>query len=185
MRQRCNNKKHKGFPNYGGRGIKVCPRWDGSFAEFLADMGERPSRRHWLERDDNDKGYEPGNVRWATTKEQARNRNTNVNLEYKGQTKTLSEWAEITGLTAPGLTYRMSQGWTPEQIIETPSRGGNLTRGGKTLTLNSETLTITQWARRLGMNKATLQVRKRNGWTDAEILTTPVRTKSKPKDRKM
>lgn len=62
---RCTNPKAKRFARYGGRGIRVCERWE-VFENFLADVGPRPSPKHSIDRIDNDKGYEPGNVRWAT-----------------------------------------------------------------------------------------------------------------------
>jgi hypothetical protein len=72
MRYRCRNPRCPAFPNYGGRGITVCRRWESSFLNFYADMGERPDRKT-LDRIDNDGNYEPGNCRWATAKEQGRN----------------------------------------------------------------------------------------------------------------
>lgn len=74
MKSRCYNPKARGYAGYGGRGIAVCDRWRYSFENFLADMGERPSPEHSLDRIDNDGNYEPGNVRWATRSEQQRNR---------------------------------------------------------------------------------------------------------------
>ena len=74
MKMRCTNPRNIKWPLYGGRGIKVCDRWMGSFEAFLADMGPRPSRRHSIDRIDGDKNYEPGNCRWATPLEQRHNR---------------------------------------------------------------------------------------------------------------
>jgi hypothetical protein len=76
MRQRCGNAKLPEFKDYGGRGISVCQRWMGSFDAFFADVGERPSDAHTLDRIDPDGNYEPGNVRWATRTEQQRNKRT-------------------------------------------------------------------------------------------------------------
>jgi hypothetical protein len=91
MRSRCNYTKNAYYARYGGRGIKVCERWN-SFQNFLADMGPRPLGTT-LERKDRNGNYEPGNCVWATAREQMRNTSCNVVLTHKGRTQTLTDWA--------------------------------------------------------------------------------------------
>jgi hypothetical protein len=74
MRDRCNRASHIAYRNYGGRGIRVCPEWEASFAAFLAHIGPKPTPAHTVDRINVDGNYEPGNVRWATRKEQAANK---------------------------------------------------------------------------------------------------------------
>lgn len=93
MRARCRNPKHKKYHRYGGRGIKICERWD-SFAAFREDMGERPPGAT-LDRVDNNGDYEPANCRWADQKQQQRNRANNRMLTIYGKTMSLAEWHEI------------------------------------------------------------------------------------------
>lgn len=71
---RCTNSKNPAWNNYGGRGITICPEWRHDFPAFLAAIGRRPNRRLVLDRENNDRGYEPGNVRWVTRTISAQNR---------------------------------------------------------------------------------------------------------------
>lgn len=91
MRSRCSNPKVPNFPNYGGRGIKVCERWD-SFELFLQDMGKKPSNSHSLDRKEVDGNYEPGNVRWATKQEQTDNRRCSKTIPMMGRNQSLAAW---------------------------------------------------------------------------------------------
>ncbi|MEL7495495.1 MAG: hypothetical protein AAGJ95_16245 [Cyanobacteria bacterium J06554_11] len=119
FKQRCFNSNNPEYHNYGGRGITVCDRWL-EFAAFYADMGEPPSAKHSIDRIDNEGNYEPGNCRWATPTEQARNRRVNHAIEYKGETKCMTEWAEHLGMPITTLRGRLRTGWTVEDAFEIP-----------------------------------------------------------------
>lgn len=119
MMSRCFNANVPEFPNYGGRGITACERWR-DFANFLADMGERPEGM-FIERIDNNGNYEPGNCRWATDLEQHSNRRDNFMLTYKGRTACAAQWARELGFKSRFLVDRISRlGWSVERAIETP-----------------------------------------------------------------
>jgi hypothetical protein len=121
MIQRCINPKNRRFDIYGGRGITVCDRWLASFAAFLADMGPRPSSKHSIDRIDNDGHYEPGNCRWATAHEQARNKRNNRLLTHDGKTLCLQGWAEQTKIHSATIATRLDMGWSIEEALTIPS----------------------------------------------------------------
>ena len=104
---------------YGGRGIAVCKWWrgKGGFANFVTDMGE-PTAGLSIERKDNTKGYSPANCRWATRKEQARNKRTTRLITFNGQTKPLADWAEELGLSYKNTHRRIfARGWSVERAL--------------------------------------------------------------------
>lgn len=126
MMRRCYEIKRKEYTRYGGRGIEVCERWRESFIAFFEDMGSRPSKKHSLDRIENDKGYFKENCRWATSTEQIRNRSISVNIIYNGETKSLKEWCDILGIAYKQTHKRIfSLGWTIPQSLETPFVRGN------------------------------------------------------------
>lgn len=102
MRRRCADTTN---PNYGGRGIKVCPEWE-SYDTFYEDMGECPEG-YSLDRKDNVQGYNPDNCRWATIREQLNNQRRNRLITYNDKTQTLSYWAEELGISLDTLHHRL------------------------------------------------------------------------------
>lgn len=121
--QRCHNPKNPSYRNYGARGIAVHETWRASFDAFLRDVGARPTPKHSLERVDNDRGYEPGNVRWATRAEQNANTRQNVTITIGGETLIRTEWARRSGVPPKAIRDRMEKlGWDAKAAIFTPVR---------------------------------------------------------------
>ena len=121
MKDRCNNKNNPNYYRYGGRGILVCERWM-KFEQFFADMGMKPSKKHTLERLDNDEGYSPSNCAWKPMLEQARNKVSNVILEIDGVKKCLCDWAKLSPVTYQTIQWRLRCGMTTKEAVFTPSR---------------------------------------------------------------
>jgi hypothetical protein len=121
MKHRCLNPGAAGYVNYGARGITVCERWN-DFRNFLADMGERPTVNHSIDRIDNDKGYEPGNCRWATRKQQQRNRRNTAFVVWNGERRPLGDVAEECGTPLKLVRNRLAVGWSIEKALTIPSR---------------------------------------------------------------
>lgn len=123
IKDRCLNPKATSYPRYGARGITICERWRLSFTDFLADVGDRPGRKFSLDRYPNQSGnYEPGNVRWATAKMQMNNVCRNRFLEIRGQRKTVSEWADLSGIPVSHIYNRLRNGWSEEKAVFEPVR---------------------------------------------------------------
>jgi hypothetical protein len=122
MIARCESEGNPAWSWYGGRGIKVCPRWRRSVVAFYLDVGPRPEG-HSLDRIDNNGNYEPGNVRWATHREQMRNTSRNKLITAHGKTKTQLDWARATGIDPALIHRRLKRGWKPGAAVNTPAAG--------------------------------------------------------------
>lgn len=118
MRHRCQNPNHSGYFKYGAIGVKVCDRWQ-VFANFLADMGERPDGMT-LDRIDGSGNYEPANCRWASATTQATNRRSTRFITHQGVTRSMREWALVVAMPYKTLAYRLSSGWIFEDAISLP-----------------------------------------------------------------
>jgi hypothetical protein len=120
MIARCENPHHQGYKDYGGRGITVCESWH-SFENWYANMGEPPTPQHMIDRIDNNSNYEPNNCKWSTRKEQMNNKRDNHLIEFNGQTKTLKQWSEMTGIPYSTLRSRINKyHWGIEKSLTTP-----------------------------------------------------------------
>jgi len=119
--QRCCNPSCKLYARYGAKGIRVCQRWQESWIWFLVDVGPRPGPEYSIDRYPDGSGdYEPGNVRWATIDEQARNRKSNRILEYNGESHILADWSRIVGIGEKTIQCRLDSGWSVEEALTLP-----------------------------------------------------------------
>lgn len=142
MKNRCYNPRVKSFRSYGAKGVVVCQRWRSSFANFLRDMGDRPTPQHSIDRRDPTGNYSCGkceecvgrgwvdNCRWATPEMQQANRRNIMNITSGGITKSLTEWSKITGLSKGTIWARLAiLGWTPERAMTEKSRHSRRVQG--------------------------------------------------------
>lgn len=117
-KDRCFNPKIRNYASYGGRGITMCDEWVYDFSAFLAAVGPRPSPQHSLDRyPNNDGNYEPGNVRWATRKEQGRNVRANRTLTIAGESMCVVDAAKKYGKHRKWITRRLDKGLSPEEAV--------------------------------------------------------------------
>ena len=122
-KSRCSDANSVPFKDYGGRGITVCDEWKTDFKAFY-DWAIKNGYKEGLtlDRIDNDKGYSPDNCRWATIKEQSNNRRSNTFLVFRGERKTVSQWAYDIGISRETLYKRLAHGWDVEKTLTTPTR---------------------------------------------------------------
>lgn len=176
IKVRCLDPDCKFFEHYGGRGITMHPGWQDSFEGFYKEVGDPPTPKHSIDRIDNEKGYEPGNCRWATMKEQSNNTRRNRPVTINGETKNLMEWAEVFGIAKQALMYRLRTGVPVETALTTPIRGHR--KNGHLVTIGRSTKSITAWIEEIGINRQTVFYRMREGWSAEKALTTPVKPRN-------
>lgn len=166
MMRRCYKPHRKDYRHYGLRGIRVWEPWH-TFDAFLSDLGLRPSNRHSLDRIDNAKGYFPGNVRWGTPEQQARNKRNSRLVSAFGETLALAEWAARFSLNRGTLKSRLDKGWPPEKAISTP------VKDDPAVTAFGKTMTLLEWSKIMPIKYGVLQYRIAHGWPAEKALTAP------------
>jgi len=122
MRLRCTNPRNPAWKDYGGRGITVCEAWLDDPTQFYRDMGKKPSPKHEIDRIDNDRGYEPNNCRWVPRIENCRNRRSSRVVEWRGESRTVAEWAASTRINSTTIIARLGMGWDVDRALSTPAR---------------------------------------------------------------
>ncbi len=167
MKARCTNEAEPAYARYGGRGISVCRAWLDSFEAFLADMGERPSKLHTLDRIDNNGNYEPGNCRWATKREQANNRRSNRIVTIQGTPMPITEAIRASGLSDHSVRARIRKGMTVEQAITAPKPARSDLYAVCRKTGVDYSLVYKRLARGWGLEKALGLASSRNGRSPA------------------
>ena len=169
MMYRCYNEDNHVYKYYGGKGIRICDEWTESFDNFY----------HWtllngyreglsIDRINVNGNYSPENCRWATMKEQARNRTNTVLVEYNGKKMTLREWSEELNISLSTITKRKHNGYSDKEIIEGKpkrKRGANIY-----LQYNEESLTIKEWSKKLDIKESTIRTRLDRGWNTEDSL---------------
>lgn len=196
MKARCNNENNTYYLRYGGRGIKHDVRWS-KFEEFFRDMGKMPQPNMELDRIDNDGNYCKENCRWATRKEQTRNRGGKRATRlytFNDKTMCIADWAKEIGITPQSLQKRLNKGWPLELALNPEKRDSNYSKRviktepankGKTIrnknskfiTIDGVTKTYTEWEKEKGLSKGLISKRLRQGFSDYDAVMKPVNKK--------
>lgn len=164
---RCDSKSMERYPRYGGRGILVCDQWRYDFDRFLKDMGPRPSDEHTIERRDNDKGYSPGNCRWATRTENTNNRSVTRMVVIDGKRMPLADACRMLGLKRWTVQSRICRKWPKDQwFLPTGNKPINPMTRGIISSLKNKGLNLVQTALASGLSESTVRNRIIRGWPE-------------------
>jgi len=169
MKNRCYLESNIAYKNYGGRGIKVCDEWLDSFISFYnwaINNGYRNDLT--IDRINNNENYYPKNCKWSTYVEQSNNRRDTVYIELDGETKNISEWSKITGISHSIIwqRYHKSNTKTKEELFKPAKKYIKIV-------YNNEEKTLPQLSRETGIGLETLRWRYNQGYREEE-LTKPV-----------
>ncbi len=171
MWSRCTNPIVDRYPQYGGRGIKVCEEWS-SFEVFYADMGRKHTTRHSIGRIDNDKGYCKDNCRWETTAQQSVNTTRNVFIDVQGKRQTVSQWADEKGICQSKLRHRIKNGisgnalFSQKSLVAIP------------IEVDGVTKLTTEWMRDASIPISSFYLHIRKGMTKEDIIRKYLNKKS-------
>lgn len=172
MKSRCYNPRVPNYNIYGGRGIRICDDWLNNYDSFCTwALENNYSDELSIDRIDNNGNYEPSNCRWSNRYEQQNNTSRNIFVTIDGDTKTVSEWARVYGISLHTIYGRTREGWPIVKAITTPSKG----KKNLDFEYHGVTKSIPKWAKEYGICKSTLKYRLLSGWSIEDALNTPVR----------
>ena len=180
MRNRCRNKNSKDYPDYGGRGIKVCDDWINSYESFrdwavVSGYSDGLS----IDRIDVNGDYCPENCRWVTQKEQSRNTRRNIHVEKDGFSGCLLDYCVLNDLNYHTVISRLNLGWPIEEAISSTDTIKNYRKKEIMLTYHGKTMNATAWCKELGIPKTNLFRRLDKGWDTEKCFETPFRKRRK------
>lgn len=165
IKNRCYRTSRKDYKNYGGRGITVCEEWRNSFQAFYEwAMANGYREDLTIDRINVNGNYEPSNCRWVDLKTQANNTRRNHYITYKGETHTIAEWSDITGISIAALVHRIERGWSVEEMLTVGDANRTM------VTYNGETRSLTDWSKITGIKYSTIRGRARAGMSVEKIL---------------
>ena len=185
MIARCYNPSSKSYPNYGGRGIKVCDEWRNDKTKFFKWALETgydstlPRGKQTIERIDVNGDYSPQNCTWADYYQQANNRRSNRRITYNGETHTIKEWERLKGFHDGTLWNRLFVlGFSVEKALTQEAFAGangfsSKTQKATSVEYNGETHTYSEWGKLYGIDGAVIRDRVRYGWDIERAITTP------------
>lgn len=167
MRNRCNDKNAANYHNYGGRGIMVCDEWNiakgyETFKEWALSNGYADNLT--LDRIDVNGNYEPNNCRWATNKEQNRNKRGTIYITIDGVTKTACDWADECNISSDSIVRRSRNGVVGKSLLEDPFR--------RLVTYKGKKVTLQELSKLTGINYNTLCTRYRKGFKGEKLYST-------------
>jgi len=177
IKVRTHNTHHKDYKYCGAKGITICDEWDKSyeaFKEWALNNGYRDDLT--IDRIDNSGNYCPENCRWADLYTQANNKSNNHLITYNGKTQNMTQWAREIGVRRELIKDRLKSGWSVEDALTKRKCELWERKDNRLLTYDGKTMTVSQWAKEIGVNRSTLSHRiNERGWTVERALTTPVR----------
>ena len=177
IKVRTHNTHHKDYKYCGAKGITICDEWDKSYEAFK-EWALNNSYRDDLtiDRIDNSGNYCPENCRWADLYTQANNKSNNHLITYNGKTQNMTQWAREIGVRRELIKDRLKSGWSVEDALTKRKCELWERKDNRLLTYDGKTMTVSQWAKEIGVNRSTLSHRiNERGWTVERALTTPVR----------